>query len=123
MNTGQHSRGNRLYVAFDAADLSRKENPRMHAHLLRRVQQGGRVDVGVAVDLPKAEKARIFESWNQAQDPGLLAVFQVILESHQIVGIGAQVLLPKLDDRVRRLAGSGVFEADRLHGSEAEGVA
>ena len=38
----------------------------------RFIEQGGRADVGVAVDLAVAQEAGIFKAGNQAEDAGLL---------------------------------------------------
>ena len=86
-------------------------------------EQRGRVDVGVAVDLAVAQEGGVLEAGDEAQDARLLAEFQVVLEADQVVAVGAEVLLAKLDDGVGPAAGPGVGEADRLHGAEAERVA
>ncbi len=86
-------------------------------------EQRGRVDVGVAVDLAVAQEGRLLEAGDEAEDAGLLAVLEVVLEADEIVTVGAQILLAELDDGVGPAAGLGVGEADGLHGAEAEGVA
>ena len=93
--------GDRFHIAFDAADLSGEENLRVRFHLQRLGKQRGRIDVGVAVNLPVAQEARILESGDQAQDAGLLAELQMILKSDEVVGIGAQIFLAQLHDCVR----------------------
>ncbi len=81
------------------------------------------MDVGVAVDLAVAEERCVFEAGDEAEDAGLLAELEVVLEAYEVVAVGAEVLLAELDDGVGPAAGFGVGEADGLHGAEAEGVA
>ena len=95
----------------------------MGAELEGLGEQRGGVDVGVAVDLAVAQEGGVLQAGDQAQDAGLLAELQVVLEADEVVAVGAQVLLAKLDDGVGPASGPGVGEADRLHGAEAEGVA
>ena len=82
-----------------------------------------RVDVGVAVDLAVAEEGRVFEAGDEAEDAGLLAELEVVLEADEVVAVGAEVFLAELDDGVGPFAGLRVGEAGGLHGAEAEGVA
>ena len=70
-----------------------------------------------------AEKAGVLEAGNEAQHAGLLAEFQVVLEADQVVGVGAQVFLPQLDDGVGHLSGARIVQADGFHGAEAQRVA
>src|SRR5438309_2011466 len=86
-------------------------------------QQRWGVDVGIAVDLAVAEESGVFEAGNEPQDAALFSVLQVVLEADEVVAVGAEVLLAKLDDGVGPAAGFGVGEADGLHGAEAQGVA
>jgi hypothetical protein len=66
---------------------------------------------------------RVFQAGDEAQDAGLVAELEVVLEADEVVAVGAQVLLAELDDGVGPAAGLGIGEADGLHGAEAEGVA
>ena len=95
----------------------------MGAELQRLGEQRGRVDVGVAVDLAVAQEGGVLEAGDEAQDAGLFAELEVVLEADEVVAVGAEVFLAKLDDGVGPAAGLGVGEADGLHGAEAEGVA
>ena len=95
----------------------------MGAELERLGEQRGGVDVGVAVDLAVAQEGRVLEAGDEAQDAGLFAELEVVLEADEVVAVGAEVLLAKLDDGVGPAAGLGIGEADGLHGAEAEGVA
>ena len=61
LDPGHESGGNGFDVSFDAADLARQDHERMCSHLQRFREQTGRIDVGVAVNLPIAQEARIFE--------------------------------------------------------------
>ncbi len=81
------------------------------------------MDVGVAVDLAVAEEVRVLEAGDHAQDAGLLAELEVVLEADEVVGVGAEVFLAELDGGVGPAAGLGVGEAGGLHGAEAQGVA
>src|ERR1700733_3804081 len=47
----------------------------------------------------------------------------MVLEADEVVAVGTEVLLAKLDAGVGPAAGLGVGEADGLHGAEAEGIA
>src|SRR5271165_119591 len=123
VHPGQKSGGDRLHIALDAANLPGKENLWMRFHLQCLLQQSRRIDVGVAVNLSVAQKTRILQAGNQAQHARLFAKLQMILESHQVVGIRPQVLLPQLHHRIGHLAGAGIDESHRLHRTEAKGVA
>src|ERR1700677_996643 len=87
------------------------------------MEQGRRVDIGVAVNLSVAEKARSFEARDQTQHVRLLAKFQVILKSDKIVRIGPQIFLPQLHRRVWNSVGTRIFESHWLHRAEAQGIA
>ena len=87
------------------------------------IQQGGRADVGVAMNLPVAQEARVFQAGNQAQHARLLAELEMVLEADQVVAVGAQVLLAQLHHGPGRLAGARIAQAHRLHGAEAQRVA
>src|SRR5579875_2970997 len=95
----------------------------MGAELERFREQAGGVDVGVAVDLAVAEKFGVFESGDEAKDAGLFAELHVVLEADEVVAVGAQSLLAKLDGGVGPAAGLGVRETGGLHGAEAQGIA
>ena len=56
-------------------------------------EQRGRVDVGVAVDLAVAEERRVFEAGDEAEDAGLFAELEVVLEADEVVAVGAEVFL------------------------------
>src|ERR1035438_4269200 len=75
------------------------------------------------MNLAEAQEARILKPGNQAQYAGLLAKFEMVLESDQVVAVGAQILLAQLHHGPGGLAGAGIAQADWLHGAEAEGVA
>src|ERR1044072_601316 len=47
----------------------------------------------------------------------------MILEAHEVVGVGHQILLPELDGGVRLSSGARVSQTYRLHRPEAQGVA
>src|ERR1700680_5139642 len=87
VNSRHESGSNRFHISFNSANLSRKKYFRMLFHLQCFQEQRRRVDVSVAMDLPIAQEARVFESRNQPQNARLLAKFQMILESAQVVGI------------------------------------
>ena len=72
---------------------------------------------------PEADEFGLLETGNQAQHARLFAPFDLRLEADQAEVIAGQVVLPELDDGVRRLAGARIDEADRLHRSEAQRVA
>ena len=71
------------------------------------------------MDLTVAEKAGVLEAGDQAQHTGLVSEFQVVLETNQVVGIGAKVFLTQLHYRMRGPAGARVTQTYRLHGPEA----
>ena len=86
-------------------------------------EEGGGVDVGVAVNLAVAEEGGVLKAGDEAEDAGLLGEPEVVLEADEVVGVGAKVFLAELDDGVGPAAGLRVVEAGGLHGAEAEGVA
>ena len=75
------------------------------------------------MDLAVAQEAGMLEAGDQAQHAGLLAEFEVILKADEVVGIGAQIFLAQLHGRIRDSSGARIFQADRLHGAEAQRVA
>ena len=87
------------------------------------VDEGGRADVGVAMNLPVAEEARVFKAGNEAQHAGLIAPLEVVLKADEVVAVGAQVFFAQLHDGPGSFAGAWVAQADGLHGAEAQGVA
>jgi hypothetical protein len=62
------------------------------------------------------------ETWNKAQDPGLLSPLELRLASDEAVVIASQIVLAKLHHGVGLAAGAGIHEADRLHRAVAERV-
>jgi hypothetical protein len=120
---GEQAGGDGLGVALDAGELAGDQDRWVGAELEGLGEQRGGVDVGVAVDLAVAQEGRVLEAGDEAQDAGLFAELEVVLEADEVVAVGAQVLLAQLHDGVGPAAGLGVGEADGLHGAEAEGVA
>ena len=119
----QHARCDGLGVAFDAGELAGDHDAGMGLELEGFGEQAGGVDVGVAMNLTVAQEGCAFEAGDEAEDAGLLAILEVVLEADEVVAVGAEVLLAKLHDGVGPAAGLRVGEADGLHGAEAEGVA
>ncbi len=103
---GEHAGGDGLGVALDAGKLAGDEDVGVGFELQGFGEQRGRVDVGVAVDLAVAEEVRVLEAGDQAQDACLLAELEVVLEADEVVGVGAEVFLPKLDARRRAIGRS-----------------
>ena len=90
---------------------------------LPRGQQGGRpVDVGVAVDHAEPDELRLFETGNHAEDPLLLAPFELSLKPNQTEMVAGQSVLAQLHHRERPPPGPGVGEPHRLHGAEPQGI-
>ena len=75
------------------------------------------------MNLAEAHELGAFEARDQAQNPRLLAESQVVLESHQVVAVGAQVLLAQLHHGVRPAPGARIDQSHRLHGAEAQRLA
>src|SRR5829696_4758983 len=78
--------------------------------------------VRVAMHDAHAGEVGVLEAWDSPEYTPLLAPLQARLEADEVVEASLGVVLPQLHDCVGNLAGSGVREADRLHGPEAEGV-
>ncbi len=116
-------RGDGFGVAFDAGELAGDEDAGVLLELQGFGEQRGRVDVGVAVDLAVAQEGGVFEAGDQAEDVGLFAELEVVLEADEVVAVGSEVFLAELHDGVGPLAGARVGQAGGLHGAEAEGVA
>src|SRR5438477_8605182 len=95
---------NRLNIPLDPTNLPRKQDLGMHFHLEGFTQQRRSIDIRVAVDLTIPQETRILEPRNQTKDTRLFTKFQVILETHEVVGVRAQVFLPQLHDRIGSLA-------------------
>src|SRR5438270_11678450 len=75
------------------------------------------------MNLPIAQKARAFQSWNQAQYTSLLREFQMVLKTYQVVRIRAQVLLAQLNHGIGTASGSRINQPNRFHGAKAQSVA
>ncbi len=75
------------------------------------------------MDLAVAQEFRILQARDQPQHASLFAELQVILKSNQVVGICPQIFTPQLHHRPRRLAGSRIAQADRLHRAKAWRIA
>src|SRR6266436_8167460 len=75
------------------------------------------------MDLAEAHELSMLQAGNEAQNPRLLGEFQMILKPDQIVTIGTQILLAKLDDGVGPTSGSRIVEAHGFHRAEAQRVA
>ncbi len=75
------------------------------------------------MNLAVAQKPGAFQPGDQTQYTRLLAKFQVILESDQVVRIGAEIFLPQLHRSIRNSAGARVLESDWLHRAETQRVA
>ena len=123
MHAGHQSGGDGFDVAFDARDLAGEEDLGTRAQLQRGGQQRRSVDIGVAVDLAEAEELGLLEAGDQAQHARLLAELHMVLESHQVEALGAQILLAKLHDGPGTASGARIVQAHRLHGAEAQRVA
>jgi hypothetical protein len=106
--SGEEAGGDGFGVALDSRELAGDEDVGAGAELEGFGEDGGGVDVGVAVDLAVAEELRVLEAGDKAEDAGLLAELEVVLEADEVVGVGAEVLLTELDDGVGPLAGLGV---------------
>ena len=50
----------------------------------------------------------VFEAGDEAEDSGLLAELEMVLEADEVVAVGAEVFLAELDDGVGRLTGARV---------------
>ena len=74
------------------------------------------------MDLPIAQEPRVLKAGNQPQHARLVAIFQVILEADQVVGVGAQVFLAQLHHRIRPFAGTRIVKPHGLHGAKTQGV-
>src|SRR3712207_4024333 len=64
----------------------------------------------------------VLEARDSPEYAPLLAPLQARLKADDVVEAALGVVLPQLHDGVGDLARSGVREADRLHGTEADGV-
>ncbi len=123
MHSGEQSRRDRFHIAFDTAYLPSEKNLRMRFHLQSLKQQGGRVDVSVAMDLSVAQETRVLKTRNQAQDLSLFAELKVVLKSNEIVGIRAKIFLAKLHNGIGHFACAGISQSDGFHRPKTQRVA
>src|SRR5579872_1805374 len=75
------------------------------------------------MDLTEAHELSVLEPRNQPQDSRLLAESQMVLKADQVIAIGSQVLLPKLDHGPRSAPRSRIVEPHGFHGTETQSVA
>src|SRR6185437_247090 len=108
ISTSEQAGCNGFCVTFNARDLPGKKDARIAPQLQRGGQQGGGGDVGVAVHLAEAQKLGALEARYQAEDARLIAKAHIILESDQVVAIGALVLLPELHRSIGPAAGARI---------------
>src|SRR5215218_5736025 len=114
-----------LDVALDTSELAREEEgsfAKRFSYLHGGVKHVIGGQVGVAMHDTHAGEVGVLEAWDSPEYAPLLAPLQARLEADDVVEAALGVVLPQLHDGVGNLAGSGVGEADGLHGSEAEGV-
>ena len=93
-----------------------KRRPGRDLELQRRIEQGGRIDVGVAVQPAEPRELGILEAGDGAEDAHLLGMLQLGLEADHVVERAQRIVLAKLDHRIglgRRIVGIG--QAHRLH--------
>src|SRR5207244_11408870 len=91
-------------------------------HLHSLAQEGWSVDVGVPMNLAVTHKACLLQAGNEPQNMRLLAEFQVVLKSDQIVRIRPKVFLAQLHHRMWHQPGTRVFQSDWLHRSKAQRI-
>ena len=113
----------RLHISLDAGNLSGKKTFGMRTQLQRGIEKRRGIDVRVAVDLPVAKELRVLQPGNQTQDSFLLRESQMVLEPHQVVAVGAQILLPQLHRSPGTPPGARIGQAHRLHRTEAQRIA
>ena len=75
------------------------------------------------MDLAIAQELGLLKTGDQAQDALLFPVPQVILESDNVVTVGARVLLAQLYHRPGTPSGAWIHQAHRLQRTEAQGFA
>ena len=122
--SGQQTDCCTLDVALDTRDLAGETQARVRAKPQQPVEQPGTVEERVAMQAAEAGKLCALQPGDGAEDAGLLAMSQLGLEADDVPQGAERIVLAKLDDRIRaRRAGGGIGEADRLHGSEAKGIA
>src|SRR5579884_3733165 len=115
MNARHQSGSNGLHVTLHSADLPGEKDAPVLLHLKCGVKQRGPIDVSVPMNLAVTKEPGIFQSRDEPQNAGLFTVLEVVLKSDEIVGVSAEVLLPKLDDRVGLAPCPRVAQANRLH--------
>src|SRR5215218_3812131 len=114
-----------LDVALDTSELAREEEgsfAKRFSYLHGGVKHVIGGQVRVAVHDAHAGEVGVLEAWDGPEYAPLLAPLQARLEADDVVEATLGVVLPQLHDGVGDLAGSGIREADGLHGPEAEGV-
>src|SRR5580658_1298331 len=84
VKAGQHAGGDGFGVSFDAGNLSGEENGWVIAQVERLGEDARRVDISIAVNLAVAQELCVFKARNEAQDAGLLGIFQMILEADEV---------------------------------------
>ena len=89
VKAGKHTGGDGFGIALYSRQLPGDEYPGMVAERKRLGQHPGSIDVGIAMNLAEAQKFGILQTWNEAQNPCLLAKFEVVLQADQIIGVGA----------------------------------
>ena len=123
VDAGEQAGGDGLGVALDAGELAGDEEIGAGAKLEGFGEERRCVDIGIAMDLAVAEEGGVLEAGDHAQNAGLLAEFEVVLEADEVVGVGTEVLGAELDGGIRPSSGFWVREAGGLHGAETESVA
>src|ERR1700722_6571030 len=94
---GEKACGDGLDVALDTGDLPREEDAWIGTKLQGGIEQRGRVDIGVAMDLAVAQELRVLKTRNHAEDALLFAELEVVLEADEVVAVSAQILHAQLN--------------------------
>ena len=103
--------------------MPREQNPRLFLQTQRFIQQKRRLNISIAMNLPVAKEARVLQAGNQPQYARLLAKFQMVLKTHQVITVSAQIFFAQLHHGPGRPAGARVAQTHRLHRTESQSVA
>src|SRR5215831_5834689 len=95
----------------------------MSLHLQSFTQQSRRAYESIAVHLSETNELCPLETRNELQHALLLAVLEMALKAHDVVGIGHEILESQLHCRIRLASGARILQPDGLHWAEPESIA
>ena len=109
-------------IALATGNLACEADMRRSFQAELAIEQHRRVDESVAVQPAQPGKLGVFQPRNGAEQPDLLGVFQLGLETHHVPQRAQLVVLTQLDHCPWPVASARIIEPNRLHRPEPQRI-